>query len=236
MRVHLPKPLHGWRAFIGEVGVIVLGVLIALAAGQTVEWLSWQARAAQAEAQMRHDAAGVLDDMLERLDIEQCQDRRLVLIRDRLLSSGARWTPMAPFYTSGPPKGSIYAHPMRGWPRTAWLGAVASTAATHLPDAALGHYAKIFAAADRETNDQTAEHESSSELNVLGAAVALTPEVKVEFLRIVEAERARNRLMAYEARHQLEDFAALGWNLKAADAQARKDSLAYSVCAANRLL
>jgi hypothetical protein len=30
MHFHLPKPLHGWRAFAGEVGIIVVGVLIAL--------------------------------------------------------------------------------------------------------------------------------------------------------------------------------------------------------------
>lgn len=36
MHVHLPKPLHGWRAFLGEVGIIVLGVLIALSAEQIV--------------------------------------------------------------------------------------------------------------------------------------------------------------------------------------------------------
>ena len=30
MRVSMPKPLHGWREFAGEVGIIVLGVLIAL--------------------------------------------------------------------------------------------------------------------------------------------------------------------------------------------------------------
>ena len=30
MHIHLPKPLHGWRAFVGEVSIIVLGVLIAL--------------------------------------------------------------------------------------------------------------------------------------------------------------------------------------------------------------
>ena len=28
MHFHLPKPLHGWRAFAGEVGIIVIGVLI----------------------------------------------------------------------------------------------------------------------------------------------------------------------------------------------------------------
>jgi hypothetical protein len=27
---HLPKPLHGWRQFAGEVGIIVIGVLIGL--------------------------------------------------------------------------------------------------------------------------------------------------------------------------------------------------------------
>ena len=37
MHVHLPKPLHGWRAFAGEVGIIVLGVIIALAFGQAAQ-------------------------------------------------------------------------------------------------------------------------------------------------------------------------------------------------------
>lgn len=32
----LPTPMHGWRAFAGEVGVIVLGVLLALGAQQVV--------------------------------------------------------------------------------------------------------------------------------------------------------------------------------------------------------
>lgn len=41
MHVHLPKPLHGWRAFIGEVGIIVLGVLIALGAEQLVQRFTW---------------------------------------------------------------------------------------------------------------------------------------------------------------------------------------------------
>jgi len=30
MHFRLPKPLHGWREFAGEVGIIVIGVLIAL--------------------------------------------------------------------------------------------------------------------------------------------------------------------------------------------------------------
>lgn len=35
--VRIPTPINGWRPFFGEVGVIVLGVLIALGAQQVVE-------------------------------------------------------------------------------------------------------------------------------------------------------------------------------------------------------
>ena len=46
MHFHLPKPLHGWRAFFGEVGIIVLGVLIALSAEQAVDAWRWSERVA----------------------------------------------------------------------------------------------------------------------------------------------------------------------------------------------
>src|SRR5438477_531820 len=57
MHVHLPKPLHGWRAFAGEVGIIVVGVLIALAAEQLVETLRWQSAARDFRAAVDHEAA-----------------------------------------------------------------------------------------------------------------------------------------------------------------------------------
>jgi len=42
MHIHLPKPIHGWREFAGEVGIIVIGVLIALGCEQVVEAVHWQ--------------------------------------------------------------------------------------------------------------------------------------------------------------------------------------------------
>ncbi|HWE46209.1 MAG TPA: hypothetical protein VG407_09275 [Caulobacteraceae bacterium] len=42
MDIHKPKPVHGWREFLSEIGVIVLGVLIALALEQAVEWMRIQ--------------------------------------------------------------------------------------------------------------------------------------------------------------------------------------------------
>jgi hypothetical protein len=44
MHIHRPKPLHGLREILVEIGVIVIGVMIALAAEQWVEWTHWQER------------------------------------------------------------------------------------------------------------------------------------------------------------------------------------------------
>ena len=53
MHFHLPKPLHGWREFAGEVGIIVLGVLIALGFGQFAQSLHDRASANEARDAVR---------------------------------------------------------------------------------------------------------------------------------------------------------------------------------------
>lgn len=56
MDIHKPNgPIHGWREFVGEVGIIVLGVLIALAAEQTVQGLEWAHKVRLATEAMRSE-------------------------------------------------------------------------------------------------------------------------------------------------------------------------------------
>lgn len=67
MQSRLPKPLHGWRAFVGEVGIIVRGVLIALGAGQVVEAIHertelWDLRSAL-RAELADDRACSMNDI-----------------------------------------------------------------------------------------------------------------------------------------------------------------------------
>ena len=70
---------------------------------------------------------------------------------------------------------------------------------------------------------------------MLGSSLTLTPDQKVSFLRIIAAERARNRVMAYEADNTLPYFGALGMDLAKARVTARENSLAYQTCVANHL-
>lgn len=63
MHFHLPKPLHGWREFAGEVGIIVLGVLIALGAQQLVEWSNHLSQVNEMSDRLRKESLENRDGM-----------------------------------------------------------------------------------------------------------------------------------------------------------------------------
>ena len=77
MHVHLPKPLHGWRAFVGEVGIIVVGVLIALGAEQIVETLHWRSELAKFRKALNQEVSLNLAFYDYRVDQRQCLRHRI---------------------------------------------------------------------------------------------------------------------------------------------------------------
>ena len=88
MHFHLPKPLHGWREFAGEVGIIVVGVLIALGAEQVVETVHQSQEGAQANSIIRGELAFNLGRIQSRLEIRSCVDKRIAQI-EQLLETAA---------------------------------------------------------------------------------------------------------------------------------------------------
>ena len=124
MHIHLPKPLHGWREFLGEVGIIVIGVLLALSAEQLIEAAHWRDKVANAEAAMRAELAE--DDgpqAYSRVIIAPCLDAQLVRMHDgagRLPASQLRQCTTA------------YGPPFRVWDSEAWKTAMSSDVGSHI--------------------------------------------------------------------------------------------------------
>src|SRR5438270_12306396 len=85
MHVHLPKPLHGWRAFAGEVGIIVVGVLIALSAEQVVETLHWRGEVMHFRNDVEHELGRNLGLYQAIMQQRPCVTRRLAEL-DRFLA------------------------------------------------------------------------------------------------------------------------------------------------------
>jgi hypothetical protein len=94
MHFHLPKPLHGWREFAGEVGIIVVGVLIALAAEQVVETLHWRHEVGLFRNSVDHEIANNLGTYVYRMRENACVDARLHEL-DLLLASSRAGQPRA---------------------------------------------------------------------------------------------------------------------------------------------
>lgn len=80
MRIKLPTPLKGWREFAGEVGIIVLGVLIALGAEQAIEGLHDRYVAAQSRRDVREEVGWDIGFYQVRLDQSSCIASRLAAL------------------------------------------------------------------------------------------------------------------------------------------------------------
>lgn len=121
MHFHLPKPLHGWRAFAGEVGIIVLGVLIALSAEQLVQ--QWHESAHDREAkqqmflEMRDDN---LPQAFARVAMAPCLDAELEAI-SRAADANASRAAVEQLVRQ-------YEPPVRTWDSDAYDAAVSSGA------------------------------------------------------------------------------------------------------------
>ena len=147
MHFHLPKPMHGWRAFVGEVAIIVLGVLIALGAEQAVERWRWQEDVKAGREALRLDFESILVNAGEREAEDKCIRDRLLFLRNLLDSHPDRL----------PALGHVGSPPARSWYPTSWDSLVASNVSAHLDRDDLLAFGNI--AQQARLAEETAFHE-----------------------------------------------------------------------------
>jgi len=201
MHVHLPKPLHGWRAFIGEVGIIVLGVLIALAAEQAVEALHERYLAREAINHIRAELAYDSAFAAERVAIGDCMRAGFTDLRERLAASREDWPGLQGKSVSGAPSawaGILFASappitsPHRLWPNSAWVSATGS-GILNRGQARFFNYAALYAMVEWIGRLQDHEIADSAKLMPFAITQRLDPSTRLEMLRdlgVVDADNA----------------------------------------------
>ena len=121
MHFHLPKPMHGWREFAGEIVIIVIGVLIALGAEQLIERVHGEQQVREFRNAAGEELAYDLGSYKQRLMLTPCVRARLAEL-DHVIASDRAGQP-------------IQLHGLSRWPVTfslrtsVWAGRSSEVAA-----------------------------------------------------------------------------------------------------------
>jgi len=182
MDIHKPKPWHGWREFLKELGTIALGVGIALAAEQGVEWLHWRGQVQQAREVIATEFTTNLVGAINRLNTAACVERRL----DQL----AQIVDEAAKKGNLPPLGDISTTARAVWPTGAWESVVASQTATHFPRQQLAYITSLNKFLERLQENNSAELEAWSQLHSMtGPGRHLDPASESELRKALSSAR-----------------------------------------------
>jgi len=140
MHVHRPKPLHGLREISVEIAVIVVGVIIALALEQAVEWMHWREKV---EAGRRDIHAEIATDgafFAFRAATAPCVVRRLNQLAE-ITEARAAGNRVGPVHLAGIHLGFLVID-------NTWQAERSDQTLTHLPRAELGGLGQFYAQAE----------------------------------------------------------------------------------------
>ena len=217
MHFHLPKPLHGWREFVGEVAIIVMGILIALGAEELVQQHHWAEQVREARESMDEQLAGAKFNSLERIQYADCIARRL----DRLdqLIEAPELPPLPSFRPAG----------LREWSTSTWDAASSSGVAAHLDPATRNLYAGAFGFADLIGQMNRDEFKLWADLGTAQTHRRLDPVSRDRLARDIASARALNNMIKLGSQQWLEGTKALNLELDAESKVALREPITCSL-------
>jgi hypothetical protein len=193
MEVHA-KSVHSWKELLSEIGVIVIGVMIALGAEQLVETIHWSHKVADAEAAMGQELSGDLGYAAGQVAMKDCAakyfDRMEAAIKGHRSDRFRALTAMTPPFNSHP------------WVAESWTAAIGSEVPDHISREKLSAYAIAFRRVQTERDLQFSMLDRYGE--VVGAGEpGITPEIAYAQLAALNKLKADNGITVVVAEAML---------------------------------
>jgi hypothetical protein len=214
VETHRPKDVRGWRDFFKEVGIIFVGVVIALGAGEVVDAWNWQREVGIVKDSLDDELADTVFAARERMKIADCQRRtldRLDQIADE--SRGTLVVRHAPVRRT------------RLWGSAAWDAAVASGAVAHMDHDDRNAYANLFSFVRLFRELNLRQEELWASIDAYHHPRALTESSRDRFVETVSELRALTGTMNLAAKQFDETAKPLNIQLKPEDAAALREPL-----------
>src|SRR4051795_2529075 len=184
MQVRLPKPLHGWRQFAGEVGIIVIGVLIALGAQQVVQNFQQLSDAGEARRAVRGELEVNMSRLASRAAQKHCVENRMDEIQAVLDKAASNPSITTPGWVGRPQYWSMQPVP--------WDAIAQSGRAALLPPDDLADYGALYSWMSNINGVMTTEQADWARLRTLEHMSSLTPEMIFELNATLQDARYSN--------------------------------------------
>jgi hypothetical protein len=188
MDIHKPKSVHNWRELAKEIGIIVIGVLIALGAEQAVDALHWMNQVDAGEAALKTAYVREVNNAALRASQHDCVAQRLAFLSQVVqhASGSGRLPPIA----------AIGHPPYVPWSIGAWEALVTSGTVSHLPRDAMIQYTTIEQRSAFLSGLSDREEAQWTVLDTMVGPGRRLSDVEAEQLRVTLAEAAdSNRYM-----------------------------------------
>lgn len=207
MRVSRLWTSEGTRRFASEVGIVVLGVVIALWLGQIEETADWAKRRSEAHAALKVELTRAAGSAVERQWLSGCIDRRLAEVA-KVLDVGAS-TGRLPAVRNFPQP------PMRPWRSTAWDTVVASQAASRFPVETLNELASAYQTVEQLRFWNIEEKEAWTSLSLLeGGRRPLTPQLEIHLRDAHARAKYYARIIPLTSRQLTKDIQQAGIDIR----------------------
>jgi len=230
MRFRFFRPLHGWREFIHEIIIVVIGVLLALAGAQVIENWRWQQQVKSARLSIGNELAENALQGAMRMAVENCLRDRIGELATRLKAGDGRWTadplPIAKNYRPTPhwdnrSMGRVYAVPLVGWSQDAWDTAKSAGVVDHMGRDEAASYSEIYGAIAGIRDFQNQELSLESSLSFLSTDQQLDSGARNEALARLGQLDALNAASAGLSSLILDQMKSLHLNIDRARTSAR---------------
>ena len=178
------RPPHGWNAVFWELGIVTVGVLLALAAQQWVENRTIRGKVEASKTALRDELAEHYAYAVEFRTVYPCITAQLSRLRERVLSSGPLLEP-APVYAE-PNFDVVLRIPSKVFPTAVWDGAISDGIVQRYEPAfrrlLAGYYESLEPIADASNANNEAEYGLAS----LTHRLPLDPAVRYSVIDRIE--------------------------------------------------
>jgi hypothetical protein len=196
--IHKPKAVHSWRELLKEIGIIVIGVVIALGAEQAVESIHWMRQVDVGEATLKGAFVQEVQNAASRDVQADCITRRLAFLSSVVQRSSQDG--------ELPPMDAVGHPPYTPWTIGSWEALVASQTVSHLPRQKMIDYSIIAQMTTFLSGLSDREEAQWTTLDTMVGPGRRLSDVEAENLRVALAEASDSNSLMRRTSARLRDL------------------------------